>query len=354
MSYSLLRPFLFTMEPEQAHDCTLRLLERCNKMHLLGFIASSRALPVTCMGVHFPNPIGLAAGLDKNGAYIDALAQLGFGFIEIGTVTPKAQAGNAQPRLFRLKEYGAIINRMGFNNDGVDALVANVRRAKYQGALGINIGKNATTPTEKALDDYLYCLERVYAHASYIAVNISSPNTKNLRALQEGDALAALLEGLKDRHAQLATTHGFYVPVALKIAPDLSDDQIDVIAQRLIEFEIDGLIATNTTLSRFGVEMHPSAVEAGGLSGRPLAYRSNEILQKFADRLANKVDIVGAGGVDNPEAAVTKIRLGAKAVQLYSGLVYKGPSLIFSCINSVDDYMDAQAASAADVDQGAP
>lgn len=341
MSYWLLRPFLFMMEPEEAHEYALKLLDKAHKAHLLGFVASDIAIPVSCMGIQLPNPVGLAAGLDKNGAYIDALAELGFGFIEIGTVTPRPQAGNDKPRLFRIKEAAAIINRMGFNNDGVDALIANVRRASYQGVLGINIGKNATTPVENALDDYIYCLERVYPYASYITINISSPNTKNLRDLQAGDALARLLEGIKECHAKLVASYGYYVPIALKIAPDLDDEQIDSIGERLLQFEIDGLIATNTTLARTGVEVHRHADEVGGLSGRPVAHRSNEVLAKFSDRLSDKLDIIGVGGIDSGEMAVKKLKLGATAVQLYSGLIYQGTSLVSSCLHSIGDYMDA-------------
>ncbi len=341
MSYSLLRPFLFTMEPEQAHEATLNLLQKARSLGLLGLFSSNVKAPTMCMGIKLPNPVGLAAGLDKNGAYIDALAELGFGFLEVGTITPKPQAGNDKPRLFRLKEAGAIINRMGFNNDGVDALIANIQRAKYKGVLGINIGKNATTPVENALDDYVYCLERVYPYASYITINISSPNTKNLRDLQSGDALAVLLDGLKTCQSRLASTYGFYVPIALKIAPDLIQEQIDEIAQVVLAFEIDGLIATNTTLSRNGVERYQESQETGGLSGKPIGYHSTEVLAQFANKLSGRVDLIGVGGIDNGEMAVNKIKAGAKAVQLYSGLVYEGPSLIGSCANAIAQYRRA-------------
>lgn len=341
MAYGMLRPALFLLDPERAHELTLKMIKGADKTHLLGFFGSSMDLPVFCMGMRLPNPVGLAAGLDKNGAYIDALANLGFGYLEVGTVTPKPQKGNDKPRLFRLNKSGAIINRMGFNNAGVDALVANVRRAKYQGVLGINIGKNAVTPTENALDDYVYCLERVYPHASYITINISSPNTKNLRTLQDGNALKRLLDGIKTCHSRLATDCGFYVPLALKIAPDLDDSQIDDIAKALIDFDIDGLIATNTTTARTGVEHLPQAAETGGLSGRPLHYPSTEVLQKFHDRLADKVDLIGVGGIDSGQAAVQKMQAGAKAVQLYSGLVYRGTRLVDESIISIGNYLDA-------------
>lgn len=342
MSYSLLRPYLFSMQPEQAHEWTLENLARLNKAHLLGFAYPRQSLPTNCMGINLMNPVGLAAGLDKNGEYIDALSELGFGFLEIGTVTPKPQAGNERPRMFRLTDSGAIINRMGFNNDGVDRMIANIERAKYKGVLGINIGKNATTPVENALDDYVLCLERVYPYASYITINISSPNTENLRSLQGASELARLLEGIKNCHSRLATEHRYYVPLALKIAPDLEDSQISDIAKNLLDFEIDGLIATNTTLSRAGVEDQQYAHESGGLSGRPLSHQSTLVLGEFAERLAGKVDLIGVGGIDTGDLAVRKLKAGATAVQLYSGLVFKGPSLVQSCVQSIADYKDKE------------
>jgi dihydroorotate dehydrogenase len=252
MLYSLARPLLFTLAPERAHELTLSMLDKAYK---LGFMHQKVAnKPVTCMGIEFPNPVGLAAGLDKNGAHIDALAALGFGFIEIGTITPRPQAGNPQPRLFRIPEAKAIINRMGFNNDGVDKLVENVKASKFKGILGINIGKNADTPVEDAVSDYLICLEKVYNYASYITVNISSPNTKNLRSLQSGDALTELLQTLKDSQLELAEQYNHYVPLVLKVAPDLTIEDINFISTQLLKFKIDGLIVTNTTLGREGVE----------------------------------------------------------------------------------------------------
>lgn len=340
MSYALLRPILFGMEPEQAHDLALSLLEKVHRAKLLGFGSPSQIIQVACMGMQFDNPVGLAAGLDKNGAYIDTLGELGFGFIEIGTVTPKPQAGNDKPRLFRIKDAHAIINRMGFNNLGVDNLVNNVKDCKYKGAIGINIGKNASTPVEQASSDYLYCLERVYAHASYITVNISSPNTNNLRRLQSGQALSYLLYDLKNRQSQLATEYGFYVPLVLKIAPDLSPDEVSFIAQQLIDFEIDGLIATNTTISRVGVEDLPFGQEAGGLSGRPISHISTMVLQQFSDILQNKVALIGVGGIDSGDKAVRKLQAGASLIQLYSGLVYQGPHLIHECLASIGGYFD--------------
>ena len=341
MSYALLRPFLFNMDPEHAHEMTLSLLDKAHKARVLGLVYGQSMQPTDCMGLQFSNPVGLAAGLDKNGDYIDALAELGFGFIEVGTVTPKPQAGNDRPRLFRLKQADAIINRMGFNNEGVDYLIENVQRCKYKGNIGINIGKNAATPVEKAADDYVYCLERVYPHASYITVNISSPNTANLRDLQSGEALTHLLDAIKNRHSQLATEYGFYVPLVLKVAPDLDPIQVDYIAQQLLDFEIDGLIATNTTLSRVGVEDLPDGDQAGGLSGRPVSHISTQILQQFSDQLDGKVALIGVGGIDSGAKAVKKIEAGADMVQLYSGLIYKGPGLVQSCIQSIGGYYDA-------------
>lgn len=293
------------------------------------------AKPVICMGIEFPNPVGLAAGLDKNGAYIDALAALGFGFIEIGTITPRPQAGNPHPRLFRLPQAKAIINRMGFNNDGVDKLIENVKAAKFKGVLGINIGKNADTPVEKAVDDYLICLEKVYNYASYITVNISSPNTKNLRSLQSGDALTELLQTLKQRQLALAEEHQHYVPLVLKVAPDLEPSDIEFIAQQLLQFKIDGLIVTNTTLSREGVENLPHGDEAGGLSGAPVFEKSTACLAAFAKTLEGKIPLIGVGGILSGEQAVAKRNAGATLVQVYSGLVYTGPELVKDCVDAL-------------------
>lgn len=330
--YSILRPILFNMEPERAHEFTLAALEKANKTGMLAFMYGDQHCPVNCMGVHFKNPVGLAAGLDKNGSYIDALSNLGFGFIEVGTVTPRAQVGNLKPRLFRLKEAGAIINRMGFNNQGVDYLINNIERAKYQGVLGINIGKNATTPVENAVNDYVYCLERVYHYASYITINISSPNTKNLRDLQSGDALITLLDAVKNSHSHLVNQHGHYVPLVLKVAPDLDTSQIEFIAKQLLDFEIDGLIATNTTLSREAVAGLPHADETGGLSGLPVFEKSTQVLLEFKARLQDEVTLIGVGGIDSDVKAVAKKRAGADLIQLYTGLIYKGPHLIQDCI----------------------
>lgn len=284
--------------------------------------------PRDVMGLTFSNPVGLAAGLDKNGDCIDGLAALGFGFIEIGTITPLPQSGNPKPRLFRLPEANAIINRMGFNNDGVDKLIANVKRAKYQGILGINIGKNAVTPIENAADDYLTCLRKVYPYASYITVNISSPNTKNLRQLQDEEALTRLLSALKGEQQKLADAHGKYVPIALKIAPDMESDQLKQIAALLMQHQIDAVIATNTTLSRVGVEGMPHGEEAGGLSGAPVREKSTEVIRQLSAELQGALPIIGAGGILNGADAAEKINAGASLVQFYSGMIYRGPALI--------------------------
>lgn len=334
MLYSFARPLLFTLDPERAHDVTLSSLKKAYKLGLIQNIYKQYQKPVTCMGITFPNPVGLAAGLDKNGDYIDALAALGFGFIEIGTITPRPQAGNPQPRLFRLPQAKAIINRMGFNNAGVDQLIENVKAAKFKGVLGINIGKNADTPVEKATEDYLICLEKVYNYASYVTVNISSPNTKGLRSLQSGYALTELLEALKDKQLELAEQHHHYVPMVLKVAPDLTEEDIDFIAKELLRFNIDGLIVTNTTLSREGVEGLPHGEEAGGLSGAPVFEKSTHCLTQFAKRLEGKIPLIGVGGILSGEQAAMKQASGASLVQIYSGLIYTGPELIADCVKS--------------------
>ena len=329
MLYEIARPVLFSLDPETAHETTL------SGRHLAGRVLPAAkpiaATPVEVMGLQFPNRIGLAAGLDKNGEAIDGLARMGFGFLEIGTITPRPQPGNPKPRMFRLPEVKGIINRMGFNNHGIDALIGNVQQAKYRGILGINIGKNADTPIERAADDYLIGLEKAYPHASYITVNISSPNTKNLRALQGESELDALLGALKAKQAALAQQHGKTVPLALKIAPDLDDAQIQVIANLLRQHRIDAVIATNTTLSRAEIEGLPHAEEAGGLSGKPLFERSTEAQRKLAAALAGEVPIIGVGGIMVGKDAVAKIDAGASLVQLYTGFIYRGPDLVAEC-----------------------
>ena len=329
--YSLVRPILFRFDAEKAHHFTLNSLRAAEKLGLLPKV-DSHTRPTELMGLQLPNPVGLAAGLDKNGECIDAFATLGFGFVEIGTVTPKPQPGNPQPRLFRVPEHQGIINRMGFNNHGIDAMIRNIENSRFKGILGINIGKNAVTPIENAADDYLICLEKAYAYASYITVNISSPNTKNLRALQGGDELSALLEALKNKQAQLAAAHGKYVPLAVKIAPDLDEAQIDDIAHVVRSVEMDGIIATNTTIDKSNLGSHPLASEQGGLSGLPVREKSNQVLKLLAERIDGKLPIIGVGGIMNGADAAEKIRLGASAVQVYSGLIYRGPELIKECL----------------------
>jgi len=334
--YSLLRPILFKFDPETAHHLTLGGLNTAYSLGLSGILAPRPADdPRTVMGITFPNPVGLAAGLDKNGDCINGLAALGFGFIEIGTVTPLPQPGNPKPRLFRLPQANAIINRMGFNNDGVDKLIENVKRAKYQGILGINIGKNAATPIEKAADDYLIGLRKVYAHASYVAINISSPNTKNLRQLQGGDELDALLAQLKTEQGKLAQQHGKYVPLAVKIAPDLDSEQIKQIAALLIKHRIDGVIATNTTLSREAVAHLPHGNETGGLSGAPVRDKSTAVIRQLAAELNGALPIIGVGGILNGADAAEKIKAGAALVQIYSGMIYRGPALVAECAAAI-------------------
>ena len=332
MLYPLIRKFFFSLDAETAHGLGLKGVSFAHAMGLSGLVSQPvAASPVEVMGLKFPNPVGLAAGLDKNGDHIDGLAALGFGFIEIGTITPRPQAGNPKPRLFRIPEAQGIVNRMGFNNDGVDRLLENVRLAEFPkrgGILGINIGKNATTPIEQAADDYLICLDKVYAEASYVAVNISSPNTKNLRELQKDEALDDLLARLKARQEQLAQQVGKYVPLALKIAPDLDDEQIVAIADALRRHRMDGVIATNTTLSREGVESYANGNETGGLSGAPVFTRSTAVQGKLARALKGEVPIIGVGGIMSGADAAEKIRAGASLVQFYSGFIYRGPELV--------------------------
>lgn len=334
--YALLRPLLFKLDAEQAHHFTLDGLARAYRLGLLQK-AAHHTCPATLMGLSLPNPVGLAAGLDKNGQYIDALAALGFGFIEIGTVTPKAQAGNPKPRLFRVPEHQAVINRMGFNNQGIDAMIQNIEKSRFNGILGINIGKNATTPIENAADDYLICLEKAYAHAGYITVNISSPNTQNLRALQGSDELSALLSALKNKQAHLAAAHGRYVPLAVKIAPDLNEQQVADIAHAAIQTEIDGIIATNTTIDKSALGHHPLAGEQGGLSGAPVREASNRVLKQLLAQLEGKLPVIGVGGILSGADAAAKLHMGAAAVQVYSGLIYRGPALVKECLRACAD-----------------
>ena len=324
--YSLVRKFIFSMQPESAHEFTIKALKMAGKLPFPIFPTPDN--PVEVMGLKFKNPIGLAAGADKNGEAIDGFGKLGFGFIEVGTVTPLAQDGNPKPRQFRILEAEGIINRNGFNNLGVDVLVENVKRAKYDGILGINIGKNAVTPIENALDDYQICLRKVYEHADYITVNISSPNTKNLRSLQYGEALDELLSGLKAEQAQLSQKFQQYKPLVLKIAPDLTEYEIASVADSLIRYRIDGVIAGNTTLSREMVAGLTNAEQVGGLSGKPLNALSTKLIMQLAKELKGALPIIGSGGIHSLASGQEKIDAGAKLLQVYSGLIYEGPALI--------------------------
>ncbi len=342
MLYALARPLLFSLDPESAHRITLRLADAARSLRLIGLAGRAPPrMPVRAMGLEFPNPVGLAAGLDKNAEHIDALAALGFGFLEVGTVTPRPQPGNAKPRLFRLPRAQALINRFGFNNTGVDAFLENVGRARWCGVLGINIGKNADTPLERAADDYELCLQRVYATASYVAVNVSSPNTAGLRGLQEKDALDALLARLAECRERLADRHGKRVPLVLKIAPDLDTRQVRDVAASVRRFAIDGVIATNTSLAREGVEGLPHAEEAGGLSGAPIRARATRVLAALAAELKGEVPLIGAGGILSGEDAREKIAAGASLVQLYTGLIYRGPALVRECARAIAAPPDA-------------
>lgn len=355
LPYALVRPFLFGLDPETAHELTLHALEKTQHTPLACAYGPGRVDdPVEVAGLHFPNRVGLAAGLDKNARCIDGLGAMGFGFVEVGTVTPKPQAGNPKPRLFRLPRADALINRLGLNNDGLDAFVRNVQRAKFRQPaggttrkpmlLGLNIGKNASTPMERATDDYLLCLDGVYPHADYVTINISSPNTKNLRDLQADEALDALLGALSARREVLAQQHGRRVPFFVKIAPDLDADQITVIARTLERYrEADaragnlgwGLVATNTTISREAVAGLPHAEEAGGLSGAPVLQASNKVIRQLRDTLGKGFPIIGVGGILSAADAVSKIDAGADVVQIYTGLIYKGPDLVQQCASAI-------------------
>jgi dihydroorotate dehydrogenase len=340
--YSLLRPLLFALDAETAHGATMYALDVAARSNLMKYVAKPpAALTVAAFGIQFPNPVGLAAGLDKNAEHIDALGALGFGFLEVGTVTPRPQVGNDKPRMFRLPEHEAIINRMGFNNAGIDALVRNVQASTYRGILGINIGKNKDTPNERAVDDYLACMEKAYPLASYITVNISSPNTQGLRDLQEEETLRRFIGTLREAQERLASTHGARKPMLLKIAPDLSDTELDSIAEVVLASGIDGLICTNTTVARPGVAGSKHIDEAGGLSGAPLFDSATNVLRGMKVRLQGRIDVIGVGGIVDGAQAAEKIEAGATLVQLYSGLIYRGPQLI---AEAVEDIRRQQAA----------
>ncbi len=338
-AYPLVRRALFAMDPEAAHEATMSALQKAYDCRITRALSHQLPLaPTVLMGLSLKNPVGLAAGLDKDGAHIDALGNLGFGFIEVGTVTPRPQPGNPKPRMFRLPESEALINRLGFNNHGLTQFLQNVARSEYRrngGILGLNIGKNADTPIEKAADDYLIGLDGVYPHADYITINISSPNTKNLRDLQSSEALDALLGALNARRQVLAEQHKKAVPLTVKIAPDVDSDQLQAIAQALVKHAIDGVIATNTTISRQGVEGQPHAQEAGGLSGTPVHEKSLLVIRQLRALLGPTFPIIGVGGVVNGQQAAEKIQAGANAVQIYTGLIYRGPGLIPEAVKAI-------------------
>lgn len=336
MFYDLARRFMFTRDAEWAHEFALNNLRRFTNTPLnLAWSQNISDKPVDFLGLKFKNPVGLAAGLDKNAECIDAFSQMGFGFIEVGTITPRAQAGNDKPRIFRLPESNAIINRMGFNNKGVDNLVANVKAAKYSGILGINIGKNKDTPNEQGKDDYIHCMRKVFEHASYITVNISSPNTPGLRDLQYGAALDDLLQSLKNEQLDLVAKHNKQVPMLVKIAPDLDQIQIEQVSESLLNNKIDGVIATNTTLERAAVMGQQYAEEAGGLSGHPVRMRSTEVVGELKRLTQGKLPIIGVGGIDDAQSAKEKFDAGANLVQVYTGFIYKGPQLVKSIVNGL-------------------
>ncbi|MEW6993847.1 quinone-dependent dihydroorotate dehydrogenase [Colwelliaceae bacterium MEBiC 14330] len=336
MFYPAIRKVLFQFDAETIHDITIKGLKNTGKSPLNVFYKQSvQNKPINIMGINFPNPVGLAAGLDKNGECINAFAAMGFGFVEVGTVTPRPQPGNDKPRIFRLPEANAVINRMGFNNKGVDYLVSQVKSANFKGVLGINIGKNKDTPEEKAKDDYLHCMRKVYNYASYITVNISSPNTPGLRSLQYGAALDELLSSLKAEQQSLSEQYGKYVPVAVKIAPDLTAEEVESIAQSLIDNNIDGVIATNTTLSREGVENLKFGDEQGGLSGQPVKEKSTQVIKLLSQALNNQLPIIGVGGIASSADANEKLAAGASLVQVYTGFIYQGPPLVKDIVNGL-------------------
>lgn len=334
--YPLVRHFLFKLDPEVVHELTIHQLAWMGGTPFEMFFRNKLpSRPIEVMGLKFDNPVGLAAGLDKDGDAIDAFGAMGFGFIEVGTVTPRPQSGNDKPRIFRVIPAQGIINRMGFNNKGVDNLIENVKKSHYKGILGINIGKNKDTPIENGKDDYLICMDKVYDHAGYIAVNISSPNTPNLRQLQYGDAFDDLLNSLKERQKELAEKHKKYIPLAVKIAPDLSPEELKQVAEALLRHKIDGVIATNTTLDREMIHDMPHAAETGGLSGRPLQNKSTEIIRQLHEYLKGQIPIIGVGGIDSAMAAREKMQAGAELVQIYSGFIYNGPDLVKNIVNNI-------------------
>ena len=333
--YPLMKPLLFKLDAEVAHTLTVRGMILAHKLGLLGSMAPEKAAPVKVLGLTFPNTLGLAAGMDKSASAVDAWGALGFGFVEVGTLTPRPQPGNPKPRLFRLPEHRALLNRMGFNNPGIHSAVAKLAQRKTKAVVGVNIGKNFDTPNEKAVDDYVACLQAAYGVADYIAVNISSPNTKGLRDLQGEESIRALLGTLQKRQAELESQHGKHVPVLVKIAPDLEPLHIEALARVFNELGVEGIIATNTTISRAAVTGHPLAEQAGGLSGAPVTLRSTEVIQAFRQLLRPEIPIIGVGGIMNGQDAAAKIQAGAALVQIYSGLVYAGPALVRNILETV-------------------
>ena len=338
MLFRVAQKVLFATDPEFAHELSMEGLRLGHKLGATGILFKVTHQPVQCMGIEFPNPVGVAPGLDKNGDYFEALGDLGFGFVEIGTITPRPQPGNPKPRIFRLPEANAMINRLGFNNKGVDHLVSRVRKHDFKGILGINIGKNFDTPIENATDDYLHCLEKIYPYADYITANISSPNTKNLRDLQAESELDNLLGKLVHRREELANQHDRYVPLAVKIAPDLEDDAIGVIAQVISHHRMDAVIATNTTIGREGVQGMKHAEEAGGLSGAPLKAKADKVLAALRKALPDRVALIGVGGITTGQDAVDKLNLGADLVQFYTGMIYRGPELVSECLQAIANH----------------
>ncbi len=340
MLYSLARPLLFALDPERAHDLALSSLDVAVRLGIARCLAGSTvSAPVNVMGLKFPNPVGLAAGLDKSAEHVDALSRIGFGFLEVGTVTPRPQPGNPPRRLFRIRRARALINRMGFNNCGVERFVLNVQAAQYKGILGINIGKNFDTPIERALDDYRYCLRAVYNCASYVTINISSPNTQSLRSLQEGPALESLLAGLAGERQKLRNEHDRRVPIAVKISPDLDKADVDFVAQAACRYDIDAIIATNTTISRAGIENQRYADETGGLSGAPLRERSTQVIAWLSQALGGELPIIAVGGIMSGADAIEKLSAGASLIQLYTGLIYRGPRLVSECARAAQAVM---------------
>ncbi len=336
MPYPFIKKILFQLDPERAHNLILRQLKRVSGTPLEFFIRQSVvSSPVNCMGLSFKNPLGLAAGLDKNGECIDALGTLGFGFIEVGTVTPRPQQGNDKPRLFRIPEAQGLINRMGFNNLGIDHVISNIKKSRFDGILGVNIGKNKDTPIEQGKEDYLICMDKIYPYAGYIVVNISSPNSPNLRLLQYGEVLDDLLAAVKKKQTQLQQKHHKYVPVAVKIAPDIADEELIQMADSLVRHHIDGVIATNTTLDRSLIQGLPGYEQAGGLSGRPLQMRSTQVVRRLSQELKGRLPVIGVGGIDSLMAAREKMMAGASLIQIYSGLIFHGPQLIKAILKHI-------------------